>query len=99
MNLRLWKGALGGGQLFGESRVAGVLRGLQNRCRPVSQAEVGSIPTLSANSMDEDLGKTRGQDGNASPSIADFGNCSKTQLFRFHAAPNLRREFGSCFDS
>lgn len=44
-------------QFFGESRVAGVLRGLQNRCRSVSQAEVGSIPTLSANSSSKDLGK------------------------------------------
>ena len=44
-------------QFFGEARVAGVLRGLQNRCRSVSQAEVGSIPTLSANSSGKDLGK------------------------------------------
>lgn len=63
--------------------MAGVLRGLQNRCRPVSQAEVGSIPTLSAKPMDEDFGKTRGQDGNASPSIADLGNVSKINCSAF----------------
>lgn len=40
---------IGRRQFLGELRVAGVLRGLQNRCRSVPQSEVGSIPTLSAN--------------------------------------------------
>ncbi|MBH54755.1 MAG: hypothetical protein CMI18_10455 [Opitutaceae bacterium] len=33
----------------GEKKVPGGPLGLQNRCQSVDQAEVGSIPTLSAN--------------------------------------------------